>query len=146
MKKVSRIKSARVGKGARVEKVPRVSGDKRCQGCQGLKGPKGAWVKSSEALLGGRVFSRNHFISSLTPEEGPSCYWYCWSTILLVFPTFLCFVLSEPNSFFKTFQYIPDDQPIWKFLFLGLAINFPIRQASVCVFLSIFHVDWSILI
>ena len=47
-----------------------MSRDKRCQG---TKGAKGAWVNSSEGLLRGRVFSRTHFRSSLTPEEGPSC-------------------------------------------------------------------------
>ena len=58
--------------------------NKRCEGCkgtkvfkgarcQGLKGAKGAWVKSSEALLRGRVLSKTHFWSSLSPEEGPSC-------------------------------------------------------------------------
>ena len=67
MKEVSRIKSARV------KKVPRVQWFKRYQGCQQTKGAKGAWVKSSEGILGGRVFSRTHFRSSLTPEEGPSC-------------------------------------------------------------------------
>ena len=36
---------------------------------QGTKGAKDTWVKSSEGLLGGRVFSRTHFRSSLTPEE-----------------------------------------------------------------------------
>ena len=40
---------------------------------QETKGAKDTWVKSSEGLLGGRVFSRTHFRSSLTPEEGPSC-------------------------------------------------------------------------
>ena len=35
-----------------------------------------AWVKSSEGLLGGRVLSRTHFRSSLSPEEGPSCFWF----------------------------------------------------------------------
>ena len=69
-----RVSGTKGAKGARVYKEPMVSGNKRCQGCQGLKGAKGARVKSSEALLGGRVFSRNHFISSLTPEEGPSCF------------------------------------------------------------------------
>ena len=53
--------------------VTKLSRDKRCQGCQSLKGAKGAWVNSSEGLLGGRAFSRTHFRSSLTPEEGPSC-------------------------------------------------------------------------
>ena len=47
-----------------------------CQGCQRTKGVKGAWVKSKEGLLGGRVFSRTHFRSSLTPEEGPSCSFF----------------------------------------------------------------------
>ena len=70
---MSRIKSARVVKGARVENVTRVTGFKMCQGCQGLKGAKGAWVKSSEGLLRGRVLSRTHFRSSLSPEEAPSC-------------------------------------------------------------------------
>ena len=55
------------------QKVPRVPEFKRCKGCQGKKGVKGAWVKSSEVLLGGRVFSRTHLRSSLTLEEGPSC-------------------------------------------------------------------------
>ena len=67
-----------------------MSGDKSFQGCQGLKaakgvkgqkfskvprfkGVKGAWVTSSEGLLRGRVLSRTHFRSSLSPEEGPSC-------------------------------------------------------------------------
>ena len=56
-----------------------MSEDKRYQGCQSLKGAKGVSgqkvprVKSSEGLLGGRVFSRTHLRSSLTPEEGPSC-------------------------------------------------------------------------
>ena len=54
--------------------MTRVPGFKMCQGCQGFKGARGAWVKSSEGLLGGRVFSRTHFRSSLTPEEVPSCY------------------------------------------------------------------------
>ena len=60
----------------REQKVPRVPGDKRCQGINGakLKGAKGAWVKSSEGLLGGRVFSGTHFRSSLSPEEGPSSF------------------------------------------------------------------------
>ena len=58
-------------KGARGQNVP---GDKSFQGYQGLKGVMGAWVKGSEGLLGDRVFSRTHFRSSLTPEEGPSCY------------------------------------------------------------------------
>ena len=42
-------------------KVPKVIGDKRCKG------------ESSEGLLWSKVFSRTHFISSLSPEEGPSC-------------------------------------------------------------------------
>ena len=54
--------------------MPRVPEFKRSQGCQGTKGAKGACVKSSEGLLRGRVFSRTHFRSSLTPEEGPSCF------------------------------------------------------------------------
>ena len=66
-------------KGVRGQKEARVSDDKRCQGCQSLKGAKGVRekkvlrVKSSEGLLRGRVFSRTHLRSSLTPEEGPSC-------------------------------------------------------------------------
>ena len=63
--------------------LPKVLGLKRCQECQGLKVTKGAWVKSSDDLLGGRVFSRTHFRSSLTPEEGPSCL-YCYYDILYV--------------------------------------------------------------
>ena len=43
---------------------------------QGTKGAKDTWVKSSEGLLGGRVFSGTHFRYSLSPEEGPSCYHY----------------------------------------------------------------------
>ena len=58
-------------KGARGQNVP---GDKSFQGCQGLKGAKGAWVTSSEGLLRGKVLSRTHFRSSLSPEEGPSCF------------------------------------------------------------------------
>ena len=67
-------------KGVRGQKEARVSDDKRCQGCQSLKGAKGVRgkkvlrVKSSEGLLGGRVYSRTHLRSSLTPEEGPSCF------------------------------------------------------------------------
>ena len=49
MKKVSRIKCARVVKDARVENVTSVPGFKMCQGCQGLKGAKG---------VGGQKFSR----------------------------------------------------------------------------------------
>ena len=37
MKEVSRIKTAIVAKGARAEKVPRVQGFKKCQGCLGQK-------------------------------------------------------------------------------------------------------------
>ena len=54
--------------------MPRLPEFKRLQVCQGTKGAKSAGVKSSEGLLGGRVFSRTHFRTSLTPEEGPSCY------------------------------------------------------------------------
>ena len=61
-------------KGVRGQKVPRVPEFKRCQECQGTKGAKVAWVKSSEGLLGDRVFSRTLSKTSLTPEEGPSCY------------------------------------------------------------------------
>ena len=50
----------------REQKMPRVPGDKRWQGCQGTKGAKGAWVKSSEGLLGGRVFLRTYFRLSFT--------------------------------------------------------------------------------
>ena len=57
-------------KGAKGQKMPRLPGFERCQ-C--LEGAKGAWVKSSEGLLGDRVYSRTHFRTSLTPEEGPSC-------------------------------------------------------------------------
>ena len=60
-----------------------VSGDKRCKECPGTKGAEGARVNSSEGLLGGRVFSRTHFRSSLTPEEGPSCYFDIFSLLLL---------------------------------------------------------------
>ena len=66
-------------KGVRGQKEARVSDDKRCQGCQSLKGAKGVRgkkvvrAKSSEGRLGGRIFSRTHLRSSLTPEEGPSC-------------------------------------------------------------------------
>ena len=75
-----------------------MSGDKRCQGCQSLKGAKGAWVKSSEGLLGDRVFVRTHFRSSLTPEEGPSCF-------LIVFIGFNAnavlnsYLLEHPTNF-----------------------------------------------
>ena len=37
--------------------------------------------KSSEGLLGGRVFSRTHLRSSLTPEEGPSCLDPCLDAV-----------------------------------------------------------------
>ena len=60
-------------RGQKFSRVPRVSRDKSFQRCQGLKGAKGAWVTSSEGLLRGRVLSRTHFRSSLSPEEGPSC-------------------------------------------------------------------------
>ena len=35
-----------------------------------------AWVPGSKGLFRYRVFSRTHLRSSLTPEEGPSCYTY----------------------------------------------------------------------
>ena len=69
--------------GVRGQKVPMLSEFKSCKGCQRIEGTKGAWVKSSQGLLGGRVFSRTHFRSILTPPEEGS---YC----------FLCFV---PYSF-----------------------------------------------
>ena len=65
-------------KGVRGQMLPRVSWDEWFQGCQGTKGAKGGQVKSSKGLLGGRVFSRTHFRSSLTPEEGPSCLEICY--------------------------------------------------------------------
>ena len=52
MKEVSRIKSARVAKGARVEKVPRVPGFKRWQGCLGQKLRGSTW---------GQGFLKNSF-------------------------------------------------------------------------------------
>ena len=87
-------------KGVRGQKVPRVSGDKRCQGCQSLKGAKGVRgktvlrVKSSEGLLGGRVFSRTNLRSSLTPAEGPSCYTY----ILIMGTWDFCCALDPDDS------------------------------------------------
>ena len=67
--------------------MPKVSEDKRYQGCQRTKGANGVRgqkvprvpgskaqkLKSSKALLGDRVFSRTHLRLSLSPEEGPSC-------------------------------------------------------------------------
>ena len=57
----------------------------RCQWCQnfkvlGFKGDKGnkvtrvTRVPRLKGLLRDRVFSRTHLRSSLTPEEGPSCF------------------------------------------------------------------------
>ena len=43
MKEVSRVKSATVAKGARVEKVPRVPGFKRYQGCLGQQLRRSTW-------------------------------------------------------------------------------------------------------
>ena len=79
---IQRCQETKGAKGVSRQKVPKVPGFIRCQGCKGtkvfkgarVKGAKGAWVKSSEGLLRGRVFSRTHLRSSLTPEEGPSCY------------------------------------------------------------------------
>ena len=72
-KRCQGCQSLKCAKGVRGQKVSMVPEFKRCKGCQGIKGAKGAGVKSSQGLLGGRVFSRTHFRSSLTPEEGPSC-------------------------------------------------------------------------
>ena len=73
--------------------MPRVPEFKRCKGCQGIKGAKGAWVKSSKGLLRGRVFSRTHLKSSLSPEEGPTCFILDWCNAII--PKDLSFEKSQ---------------------------------------------------
>ena len=46
----------------------------RISRCWGLKVTRVTRVPRLKGLLRDRVFSRNHLRSSLTPEEGPSCY------------------------------------------------------------------------
>ena len=57
---------ARVPKGAKGSK-----GDK---GAKGTKDAKVTRYLGSKGLLGDKVFSRTCVRSSLTPEEGPSCW------------------------------------------------------------------------
>ena len=48
--------------------------DLKVLGFKGDKGNKVTRVPRLKGLLRDRVFSRTHLRSSLTPEEGPSCF------------------------------------------------------------------------
>ena len=66
----SGIKCARFAKGA---KVPGFKGA-RVSRCQCLKVQRVTRVPRLKGQLRDRVFLRSHLRSSLTPEEGPSCF------------------------------------------------------------------------
>ena len=58
----------------KVPKVPRVPSAKGTKGAKDANVPKVTRYLGSKGLLGDKVFSRTCVRSSLTPEEGPSCF------------------------------------------------------------------------